>query len=334
MNKNKLVLLIVVLCLSSRAMYCSQQPGYAEQLQNWLSSKMDKYIGPYVARGSTIYKYVRPDLPLSEDHPMARRMDYHPFKATHAGLTTLAAKGMYNVPLYGKALWAGVALWNAHTTKLIGTLLTGGWVVTGVSAAILDVLRGKIFASIDRKSKINTIKEDLSIFLLDNSLYPTRSSKINALLKKDEFIEYIEDEDGMLSEASNRLMKKLFSKDRRSERKRKKEEKIDGYISTLNKLILGLTLKEQVALLRETPPITITPEESVGYVSLYNRLKNRLRLEKMLSPEQRAQKEGMLPLATPEQNKQIKNKYKEWRGGVLYNQIKNNKEIVVPAAAA
>ena len=61
----------------------------------------------------------------------------------------------------------------------------------------------------DRNEAIQKIKGDLLVLVNNPLLYPTRSSKINALLKKDEFLQYVNDQDDLVQESCNQLIQEI-----------------------------------------------------------------------------------------------------------------------------
>lgn len=150
-----------------------------------------------------------------------------------------------------------------------------------------------------RADAVQAIKDYLRIAIGNLLFYPTRSSKINVLIKKDEFLEYIDDQDDLLQDACSQLISEIDIPDYPNEQE---DRKIDGYISKLKVNIAHLPLEQQIAELEKIIGTQKTIEEMRGYLSLYYRLKNKLEVEKRLTPEQVAKKVS-LPQMSPEQLK-------------------------------
>ena len=141
-------------------------------------------------------------------------------------------------------------------------------------------------------SKINKIKEALTIVLSNPLLYPTRSSKLHALLKKDEFLGYIEDKDGLVQEACNELIDEI-NKAKCTDAQKKADAAIDKQMSEIrNMLKQYVTLDEQINALETQQYTTNIPAGMQAYLSLYFRLKNKQAVENKLSSKEKASRQS------------------------------------------
>jgi len=149
--------------------------------------------------------------------------------------------------------------------------------------------------SFSRTDAIIKIKDNIAQVLSNSTLYPTRSSKIHALLKKDEFSQYITDEYGLVQEACNELIKEINAIPYSQEQK-KADRIIDDKIEDARIITSqGDTLKAQIKLLEDyckEPIENFDIPGMQGYLSVYFRLKNKQEVESKLSPEERASRQA------------------------------------------
>ena len=284
MANNKSVL-IVVFCLgfSFSGSHCAQET-WAQQLSNWVYKKFHQYFGakPKVA-AKLFNKYKSPALGLITgglmvDNPVG-------LAAGSVGLMFVTALGYIEDIL-------------RETEKK-------------EERRELDREREEKKRK-EREKQVNRVALKMWGLISENDLFPTRSSKINLLLKKDEFVDYIDDKEGIIDQATKQLIAKYFEEDDRTLEQKEKEEKIDTYVSSLKGRLFGLPLKDQVDLLKNESPKRSTIAEIDGYNSLVGRLENKLAVENRLSPQQREKIEGLLFVANPEKQEEIKTKYKDW----------------------
>jgi len=135
--------------------------------------------------------------------------------------------------------------------------------------------------------RIKEIENILRFVIANPLIYPTRSSRINVLLKKDEFLENINDQDDILRDACNQLIREINAVTY-SEKQFEEDQKIDSYIMTLRAQIFAQpTLEDQIVALEAMQDQQKTIDQMRGYLSLYYRLKNQLEVEKQLTPEQK-----------------------------------------------
>jgi len=154
---------------------------------------------------------------------------------------------------------------------------------------IQPILSSYGLGSIDKDEAIQKIKEDLLLLINNQLLYPTRSSKINVLLKKDEFIQYVDDQDDVLQDACNQLIDEISALDY-SASKKAADETIDARMATLRaSLIRGQSLTEQINELETKigQKQHFDIPEMQAYLSLYFRLKNKQRVEGKLTKEEK-----------------------------------------------
>jgi len=143
--------------------------------------------------------------------------------------------------------------------------------------------------SIDQNEAIEKIKNDLFIIVNNQLLYPTRSSKIHALLKKDEFLQYVNDQDNLVENACNQLIQKISALDY-SETKKATDKVIDDKMAILRAAIIhGQSLTEQIQELEKNinQKQHFDIPEMQAYLSMYFRLKNKLNVEGKLTKEEK-----------------------------------------------
>ena len=129
-------------------------------------------------------------------------------------------------------------------------------------------------------------------FIKNNEFYPTRSSKINALVKKDEFVDYVYDEHGILQEACEKVLDTLAA-DNRTEEQRNNESEIDTMISTIKgKVSTEYTLESKLAALDRLKFGELSGNLMKAFNSVKFRLQNQLEVEKQLSPEEKAARQA------------------------------------------
>jgi hypothetical protein len=141
---------------------------------------------------------------------------------------------------------------------------------------------------------INNIKNDLTIAIANPLLYPTRSSKLHALLKKDEFLQYINDQDGLVEQACNQVIKEINAMPY-SNTQKELDKIIDDKMAEARVIIAhGNTLQAKIKLLEDyckEPLSTFDFPEMQAYLSVYFRLKNKQDVESKLSPEEKASRQ-------------------------------------------
>lgn len=140
--------------------------------------------------------------------------------------------------------------------------------------------------SFNRTDAIIKIKDNVAQVLSNNTLYPTRSSKIHALLKKDEFLQYITDEYGLIQEACNELIGEINAI-QYPQAQKEIDRVIDAKMSEIKKSIINYeTLDDQITAL-ENQQQTMDIPGMQAYLSVYFRLKNKQNVESKLSQEEK-----------------------------------------------
>ncbi|HEX4068983.1 MAG TPA: hypothetical protein VHX42_02705 [Candidatus Babeliales bacterium] len=154
---------------------------------------------------------------------------------------------------------------------------------------ISEIILSYLNNSIDQNDAIKKIKEDLLLLINNQLLYPTRSSKINVLLKKDEFLQYVNDQDNLVQDACNQLIKEISNLDY-SATKKSADEAIDTRVATLKAAIIhGQSLTEQIHELETKidQKQHFDIPEMQAYLSFYFRLKNKEKVEGKLTKEEK-----------------------------------------------
>ncbi len=144
----------------------------------------------------------------------------------------------------------------AYLTEMFGGVANGGLVNVGISLAVPTFLLSygmqKVFEyyhnkDITRQAAVSQIKDLIFLKLADSLTYPTRSTKLHALLKKNEFLVGVEDADGLFAQACSDLSKQLAAIPY-SLAERKKDNAIDRQLSLLRTQLVNITsLDSQLA---------------------------------------------------------------------------------------
>lgn len=280
--KGRLILFVVLVgALSqSQLIYCAQQQSWGD----WFRSKYQQYSGTaeeaqkslasgVAAMRSRVEKAAAPS--VAEYQARAESFD-EKIKSSEKGVARFAT--------------AGGALFND---------------VISISNIVLDTTANFIndLAKdyITRPQAIAGIKNNLKIAVADNALlYPTRSSKIHVLLKKDEFLQYapsyFRDENGIFDEACSQLSKEIQDSYTQGltkaqiDAQRAEDSQIDAHVATLRKAIASeKSLEGQIKALELIQDQQKSITQMRAYLSLYYRLKNQLEVEKQLAARQQKQ---------------------------------------------
>lgn len=148
----------------------------------------------------------------------------------------------------------------------------------------------------EKKVAIAKIKMHLQLIMKDRLLYPTRSSKLHALLKKDGLLasanryinHYVNDEYGLFDEACAQLSAQI-SKLNYSDEQRDEDRLIDAYIAELKISLADYTTLEKIEYLQSPSEDKISflkygsIEGMRAYLSAYYILMNELEIENKLS---------------------------------------------------
>jgi len=93
--------------------------------------------------------------------------------------------------------WNDKRIWGPAVAAFAGVVLVEN---------ILAYYRRKDIA---REQAVVLMKKSISEQIFNDMMYPTRTAKLNALLKKDEFLVKEKDEDGILDQACNELIQEI-----------------------------------------------------------------------------------------------------------------------------
>jgi hypothetical protein len=121
----------------------------------------------------------------------------------------------------------------------------GAFIYTYVITKISAYYRAK---DITREQAVSQVRDAISFVLSDSMAYPTRSSKIHALLKKNEFIgSGMEDVDGIVAQACAELSKQIAAV-KVSPEQMQADKLVDAEMSKIRRsLVSEGTLEEQIA---------------------------------------------------------------------------------------
>lgn len=182
----------------------------------------------------------------------------------------------------------------------IGALLGGGLMMlgtereqqlAGLTFAVAGVLLDQIMLSyrrqdINREQAVKQAKEIIAIQLTNTLAYPTRLSKINALLKKNEFAGVdMKDEDGIVAQACAELSKEIAAV-KLSPEQMQAEKPVDAEMTKIRiKLANFSSLDEQINKAKEGVTQVLRALQLPGYKA---RIATVMRLEKQQLVEQTA----------------------------------------------
>lgn len=117
-----------------------------------------------------------------------------------------------------------------------GLMVGGGIAVTGLTLFVIYKIYDKYLRhELTKEQTVDEIADVIYAMISDNLTYPTYSSKIHALLKKDEFLNYLNDTDALFAEACSIVSKKIAKLYSISTNKEKEATKI------MDKVIAGLS---------------------------------------------------------------------------------------------
>jgi len=178
-------------------------------------------------------------------------------------------------------------------------LKTSFYLSGGVALAIFGI--AKVIAyyknkNSDKTSAVNNIKDLLLVALADSTAYPTRSSKLHALMKKNEFLipgvtaEEI-DVDGIFNQACSEVSRVIVGLPY-SQEKKDMDREIGKHISQLNeKLQQFPTLQGKIDFIDTqltSDQLHMKGPETRAYLSVYSRLKIQIVFENALSEQSHA----------------------------------------------
>jgi hypothetical protein len=137
-------------------------------------------------------------------------------------------------------------------------------------------------------ASIQKIKNALGLLIINPLFYPTKSSKINLLTKKDEFLQYANDPDkdnpkSVLYQACQQLVEEINAAPY-SDEQFAEDNKIGTYIAQLKNNLNPLEpLKGQINQLEKIQNQQDSIIKMRGFLSLYYRMQNQLEVEKKLT---------------------------------------------------
>ncbi len=246
-----------------------------------------------------------------------------------------AVREAYPVVKKQAANWLYNQLFSVATPISLGLTVGVGVAVTGLTIfAMYKVYDKYLRHELTKEQTEQEISKTIYAMVSDDLIYPTYSAKIHVLLKKDEFLNYLDDTDAIFNESCNKVIAQITDlKNKRNaaqdsaidtqmneilkrcvnmpsyEKKMeyitntylKDRNKFSPFLYTLIDLIevwsielMGTTLSEKsmndlnekIKIIKEYLLSNLTVEQRAAY-SLYVRFKNKIAVEKMLSPEQK-----------------------------------------------
>lgn len=203
-----------------------------------------------------------------------------------------------------------------------------GYAILNMGGILLKVIADNIDKANkkteDRLVAIQTIKNYLRIAVLYNdAMYPTRSSKIHALLKKEDFLSYVEDKGDILDIACRELIQEMeegrYSKEKYIQELQDEDDKIDAYMADLRiNQHMDEAFYTEDKLDHLKGGLQVPVEKMQAYLSLYYRLKAQLAVENNLPYDVREAKTKKLRklykgLSAAKENKLFEQKNEEKR---------------------
>jgi hypothetical protein len=275
--KKQLRLFVAIIGLLSQSplIYCAQQQGWSD----WFRSKYQQYSGTAAEAQKSLASgvaAVRSRVERAAAPSVAAYRDVwsdepdNQYKVMHIDEEKLGKIGATALRLGFSYVIIGPSL-----------LLT--------TASLINDLANDY---ITRPQAIAGIKNNLKIAVADNALlYPTRSSKIHVLLKKDEFLQYapsyFRDTNGIFDEACSQLSKEIQDSYTQGltkaqiDAQRAEDSQIDSHVATLRKAIASeQSLEGKIKALELVQDQQKSIIQMRAYLSLYYRLKNQLEVEK------------------------------------------------------
>jgi hypothetical protein len=161
----------------------------------------------------------------------------------------------------------------------------------GIKSALSALVLNKIISLYDagdmqKDNAVAQTKDIIRQMINDNFAYPTRSTKIHALLKKNEFlIDGGKDSDDIIAQACSELIQEITNIEQ-GVTKEKSDSVIDKHISDIRKIILPLGLSDQIEALSNDKDIALVRKLLANPVvkakmSVLLRLENQQLIENM-----------------------------------------------------
>lgn len=296
--KKKFILMVISMCvLSQSRLYCADNPKEQTWSQWWKSIwKMVPAKAP--AAGAAV------------GYGVAKAL---PDEAKMFGAVALTGLGIQN--------WD----WNSYEKLALGMGTVGLMGYFALLAYTISLWNDANQTSITRVgcNDEETIKERLRYlvfgFILNETLYPTYTSRVNALAKKDDFfhLSFYKNYLLVFNNACDYVMKRFvssreelkdqikvgqwdkmyyFGKTKEEwEKVLARETEIDNYITLFKQLVANLSLEDQLKTLEKTN-LAISEKDTyldyssrmIAFLSVYGRLKNKLEILRSLSPQELA----------------------------------------------
>lgn len=171
--------------------------------------------------------------------------------------------------------------WNNEAWREISQ----GIVIFTVYSAVSMIMQ----STVNRDEKIDYIGSWIRVVLNNSLLYPTRSSKLHVLLKKDDFLQYarLYGYDDIFDEVC-RLLSAEISAATYSQEEKEQDRQIDSYMAGLRQGLMSASdLSQQIEALEAIQNKQSSIVAMRGYLSIYYRLKNQLKYEEKLTLEQK-----------------------------------------------
>jgi len=303
--KTKLIafVIIVFVVLQPINTFGAQQPqqqSYWQRFSNWMRGKAtDVYEGTPTAEkiaagsaGAALLSGVKADQAIL--FPASGYITYQGIKQTWDAIkngtisSSLAGGALLSVGLTLGGLpivntLSAFSSINGSNAQSYALLAFGAIGITAMSAGLISAIYHNVTAplqngEVEKDQTVddaldNMTYEMIKAVISDQEAYPTYSTKINALLKKNEFLNG-DDSDAVVEKACNKLIAELkvqYKKDA-------DEDAIDQALGNLRQTLASKNEQEQITFLMIKETKTFLPEQK-AIVSLLRRLQNKLAID-------------------------------------------------------
>lgn len=340
------ILFVTFLCLGAQSGMIFGSEGEAPQSQSWgewAGSYMTSAKAKAQAAAAAAKKRAQQAAGAVMSYPgerwsaIKKRTEVDsPLAVATTGAALSAQQGALMGVIYTLEAKMGKALIPSDTslaylTEMFGGVANGGLVKVGISLAVPTFLLSygmqKVFEyyhkkDITRQAAVSQIKDLIFLKLADSLTYPTRSTKLHALLKKNEFlVEKVEDADGLLAQACSDLSKQLVAIPY-SFTEKEKDNAIDRQLSLLREKLVNITSLDSQLETISTEDITNVLEQLgdpliQAKLSLVRRLQQQKLVEKNAPDtfEKTSSSKFYQPM-TEEEEGSFEERKKAWEAGM------------------
>jgi hypothetical protein len=155
-----------------------------------------------------------------------------------------AIRQAYPVVKKQAANWLYNQLFSVTTPISLGLTVGVGVAATGLTIFVMYKIYDKYLRKeLTKEQTEQEISNAIYAMVSDDLTYPTYSAKIHVLLKKDEFLNYLDDTDEIFTESCNKTIAKVT--DAKSKRDAAKDGAIDAKMNDITKQMVSMTSNAQ-----------------------------------------------------------------------------------------